>query len=738
MYPVKNLYENIKILINGSLLSYPQVFFSKSKLFAFFILFITFIFPTFGLAGLTCTFSALLFAAIIRLHPEKIKTGYYGYNALLVGLGLGSYYEYNTELILILFFAGLFTLLIHVSLEGIFNKYRLPVLSLPFLLSLWIIQLATKNIGFLTITDRGIYILNNIFQYFNFQSVQWYDYFNNQLLPEPVKYFFISLGSIFFQDTALAGFFIFIGLLIFSRISASLAVIGFTSAYVFMQFMGINVHQFSTFFVGFNFILTAIALGGFFIIPSVYSYLWVILLTPLTVLLTLGFSNVLNIWQLSVYSLPFNFVVIMFIYILYYRTQPRKKLAETIFQEFMPEKNLYSYQNLKSRFGNSLNKIHIMLPFWGEWTVSQGYDGKITHKNDFRHALDFVITYNGKTYKSEGSQLEDYYCYNKLVISPGYGTVVKVLDGIDDNVIGDVNTMSNWGNTIVIKHADYLYSQLNHLKAGSIKIKEGDFVKIGQPLAQVGNSGRSPEPHLHFQFQSYPYIGSPTMEYPLARYLKKNTTKKELKIFSIPKENEVIENVSINPLLYNAFHFIPGQQIKLISTQENKERYFTWEVLTDSLNNTYIHCKTTNSYAYIYNNGLSHYFNSFYGDKKSPLYLFYLSCYLVELSTISNYSVNDEFPLHHIFPFRILFLHDISAPFVKYIRASYSLKFAPSCNEKSISEIELQAQITKKIFGKTLKNANASIFIDKQGIYNITFDDKQKTILQFIYKERFE
>jgi len=734
---MKKVLKDIKEIGSGLILSYPQIFFSKSYAFSIFLIAITLIFPTLGLSGLICTLASLLFAKVFSLSPEKIKNGYYGYNALLVGLGLGSYYDWDFNLFILIVFAGFLSLLIHTFLEGILNKYRLPVLSIPFLLTLWIIQLATKNIDFLTISDRGVFLMNNIFSMGGVKALQWYDYFNNELLPLPVKYFFISLGSIFFQENAFAGLFIFTGLLFYSRIASSLAVLGFSIAYIFMSVLGIDTNQMTHFFVGFNFILTAIAIGGFFIIPSIFSYLWVIITTPLVVLFTIAFNNLLSTWQLSVYSLPFNAVVILFLFILFYRTNIRKKLAETTIQEYMPEKNLYIYKNYIKRFGQSMYKIHIMPPFWGEWTISQGYDGKITHKDMFKHALDFVITYNGKTYKGNGGALEDYYCYNKVVLSPGYGTVVKVVDGIDDNQIGDVNTINNWGNTIVIKHAEFLYSQLNHLKSGSFKVKEGDFVKAGQPITNVGNSGRSPEPHLHFQLQAYQHIGSPTIEYPLARYLLKNKQIKNLQLFKIPQESDIIENTTINNLIFNAFHFIPGQQIDIVLNMAERQKIFNWEVLSDSYNNTYILCRTTKSYAYIYNDGQSFYFNSFHGDKKSPLYAFYLSCYHIEFAANISDTIQDEFPLHQVFPFKILFIHDFVAPFVQFIKSNFSFKIKSQGN--LLNQIEMETCIKNKLFGKTIKSRISSILIDNQGIYNILLKEKKSEFnIKLVFKERYE
>ena len=51
-------------------------------------------------------------------------------------------------------------------------------------------------------------------------------------------------------------------------------------------------------------------------------------------------------------------------------------------------------------------------------------------------------------------------------------------------------------NMVIIKHRD-IYMLLLHLQKGSLRVKEGDTVKKGQWIANVGNSGYSSEPHLH-------------------------------------------------------------------------------------------------------------------------------------------------------------------------------------------------------------------------------------------------
>ena len=43
-----------------------------------------------------------------------------------------------------------------------------------------------------------------------------------------------------------------------------------------------------------------------------------------------------------------------------------------------------------------------------------------------------------------------------------------------------------------------------HLQSGSLKVKQGDKIKRGDPIGLVGNSGNTSAPHLHFHVMDGP------------------------------------------------------------------------------------------------------------------------------------------------------------------------------------------------------------------------------------------
>ncbi|WP_243059046.1 M23 family metallopeptidase [Nocardioides sp. SR21] len=60
------------------------------------------------------------------------------------------------------------------------------------------------------------------------------------------------------------------------------------------------------------------------------------------------------------------------------------------------------------------------------------------------------------------------------------------------------------GNHVVVDHGDGVWSACAHLRRGSVTVQPGTRVRAGQVLAQVGNSGNTSEPHLHFQLMDAP------------------------------------------------------------------------------------------------------------------------------------------------------------------------------------------------------------------------------------------
>mgnify|MGYP003593404946 CR=1 FL=1 len=655
--------------VNTVLNSYSMLFFSNRKFFAAIVLLTSFFNPYTGFAGFVATLIAALAAWFIGFSREQVKTGLYTYSGLLVGLGMGTFYEFSLGFWILLALSAIFSVMLSAALIAKLGKSNLPALSLAFIFTLWLVILSSREFAVIGLTERNIYWLNEMYATGGADLVRLVQWFEELPLPDSVAGFLRSLSAILFQSNIAAGIVLTIGLFLFSRIALTLMVAGYTIAILFIQLMdgyagGVNYYNLGT-----NFMLVSVALGGFYIIPSVRSYFWSLITVPISYILVIAFWKITYSWGLPVFSLPFCFTVILFIYVLQLR-KAGGKMVLTPVQYYSPEENLYRYINSRERVYNSFYYYHLGLPFMGDWTVSQGYNGGITHKGDWSKALDFVIKdKDGKTYYGDGSMPEQYYCYNKPVLSPMDGTVEEVIDHVEDNPIGKNNLHHNWGNTIVIKHADGLYTKLSHLKKGSFRVAKGAYVRKGDIVASCGSSGRSPEPHLHFQVQATPYFDSKTLEYPFAYYILTAGNQASVETFSVPQERSVISNVALNNQMKAAFTFQPGYCMKVKAAGFKNEE---WEVMVSAYNETYFYSKQSNAYAYFVNNGTVFYFTNYFGSRHSLLYLFYKAAYKIVLTADKRIVTKDIYPQNILAWHPLKWMQDIFSPFAIFMKTSYN------------------------------------------------------------------
>lgn len=179
---------------------------------------------------------------------------------------------------------------------------------------------------------------------------------------------------------------------------------------------------------------------------------------------------------------------------------------------------------------NEPSKITYHFPLAGRWFIAAGSTPHSHHRwvaaEEF--AFDIVRIGEGmRTSRGDGTKRQDYYAYGAEVLAAAAGTVVRVVDSLEETdgflrqpgeafaaynervaamqdglMQKGLDTIA--GNVVVIDHGNGEFSHYAHLKTGSAKVKVGEQVKQGQPLALLGTSGNSTEPHLHFQITSGP------------------------------------------------------------------------------------------------------------------------------------------------------------------------------------------------------------------------------------------
>lgn len=725
----KELSENkVNFYFEGIINSYSRVFFSKSKFFASIIILATFLNPYSGLSGFICLIVTLLFAEWFGYNKYLIRDGFYGFNSLLTGLALGVYYEFSPAFIFVLIFASMLTLLMTVWLAVFLGNYNIPFLTMPFLLSTWLSILSIRTFKAIHLSESGIYVFNEVQNFGGQYLLKFYDQILGFNIPFILDAYLKSLGAIFFQYNIFAGFLIAIGLLIYSRIAFTLSLTGFLSGYFFYFFQQAQFSDVYYSYIGFNFILTAIALGGFFFIPSKKTYLLVILTSPLVAVTLSAFSYIFNIIQLPIYSLPFSIIVMLVIFAMSNRLAA-KGISYVTNQQYSPENNLYKFSNRVERFQkDTYHQFH--LPFYGKWFISQGIDGKITHKEDWKYAWDFVVKdESGSPYSLPGTSVTDYYSFNLPVLAPAAGYVSEVVNDVEDNEIGEVNLAENWGNTVIIKHDNFLYSKISHLKKNSIRISKGEYVKKGDIIGHCGNSGRSPVPHIHFQIQTNDLIDGKTLKYPFSYYLLHEDNVNYFRSYDYPVEGETVLKIQSTYLVKESFKFPPGKILKFKCKLENGEtENVRWEVMVDAYNYSYIYCHNTNSVAYFINNETLHYFTDFTGDRKSLLYYFYIAANKVLLGYYENMTIRDKLPLAGIYSGPVKIIQDFIAPFHIFLNAGYNFSFKYIDNDLNPSEIIISSNAVTGFGNKVNRKLDFELVLNNNKIQKILISDDIKQI----------
>jgi murein DD-endopeptidase MepM/ murein hydrolase activator NlpD len=88
------------------------------------------------------------------------------------------------------------------------------------------------------------------------------------------------------------------------------------------------------------------------------------------------------------------------------------------------------------------------------------------------------------------------------VLAAAIGQVVRVRNDMDDSIVPTGRSFTDMaracGNGVVIDHRDGWQTQYCHMAKGSVRVKAREPVASGQPIGQVGVSGNTQFPHLHF------------------------------------------------------------------------------------------------------------------------------------------------------------------------------------------------------------------------------------------------
>lgn len=134
--------------------------------------------------------------------------------------------------------------------------------------------------------------------------------------------------------------------------------------------------------------------------------------------------------------------------------------------------------------------------------IQSGPNGSIHTLPVEKYALDIAKPAKiSNFFKFRQSSLESDSTFGIPVYSPCAGNVTISVDGFPDMPIGIVGEADK-ANHVTVDCGQFSVAMV-HFKKGSVLVKVGDVVVVGQQIALIGNSGHTSGPHLHIMAYRY-------------------------------------------------------------------------------------------------------------------------------------------------------------------------------------------------------------------------------------------
>ena len=579
--------------------------------------------PNVAGAGFVSIITLHLFIKLVGINWDKHKAAYIVYNPILAGMSIGVIFKFTPTVIFLIGIVTVFTFVLTISLAEYFKYMRIPLLSLPFAIVSTIFYLASTRYS--RLFSLMYYTKNHLAEY-------------DKYVPDMIAAFFKAFGAIVFMPNIVVGFLIFAIILYHSKILAFHAWAAF--------FTGVLIHSqvidsfdqalFNPF--AFNYILIGLTLGGIFLLPSIKSTIICLLAVGVSVILVDVSSGFEQLSSITIFTLPFNLTVILFVYSL--RVVGYSDINNYI--KLVPEESL-SFSIIYNRRFHP-DEVSIGLPMDCSMTVFQGKNGELTHKGKWGNAYDFVITdSDGSTGPQGTPDIINQYIFGKTVVAPVEGSVIACCDTFPDNPLGRVDHVNNWGNYIILGTVTGFFVEMSHIMTGSLMVKVGDYVALGQPMCKCGNSGFSSLPHIHIQAQKSGLLGDETIPFNFALY----KTGKKIHLYSSPDKGDVIEPVRCNYDMIKSLNLHLATQHRYSVVKNGKECgefSFTVNRVPDASGMMYLEDETGNRLYFNYYNA-TFTIHELEGKTSSLLRLFFIALPRLPLVDMPEFEWDDVLPV---------------------------------------------------------------------------------------------
>eukprot|EP01102_Stenamoeba_stenopodia_P007301 TRINITY_DN2041_c0_g1_i3.p1 TRINITY_DN2041_c0_g1~~TRINITY_DN2041_c0_g1_i3.p1 ORF type:complete len:388 (-),score=17.86 TRINITY_DN2041_c0_g1_i3:31-1194(-) len=287
--------------------------------------------PFIGLAGLLGVATSTLTAIVLGLNQSAIRAGLYGYNGLLTGLAIATFYSNLSFGMLVgpLIFCSILSVFLSIALSNLLApQWDIPCFTLPFNIVTAVFIVA--SIGVANFPRSAAPALATPTTQVTYAAFPWAS------IPEVVL---IGVSQVFLAANWISGLMILVGIAICSPIACLMAILGSSLGMLTALALGASESEITFGLWGYNSTLGAIAISVFFVLN-----LKVLLLAVLCAI-TCGLFFALCKVAFVVIALPaltFPFCLATLIFVLAKQSIPGIQPVPLSEADF-PEKNIRNF-----------------------------------------------------------------------------------------------------------------------------------------------------------------------------------------------------------------------------------------------------------------------------------------------------------------------------------------------------------------------------------------------------------
>jgi urea transporter len=221
-----------------------------------------------GGAGLLGLAASTLTAYLLGADRALIRNGLFGFNGILVGIGLAFFLEFEPLLAVYIVLGGAVSTVVMMALANFLSPWDMPALTAPFVLTAWLLLFAVYQFAHIRPSpliapmplDPQAAVQTELRELPTGAGAA------GLTVGNLAHGFFRGVGEVMFQDSLLTGVIFLLAILVNSRISAGFAALGSLLGLLTALALGGDGVAIYHGLYGFNPVLCAIALGGLFFV----------------------------------------------------------------------------------------------------------------------------------------------------------------------------------------------------------------------------------------------------------------------------------------------------------------------------------------------------------------------------------------------------------------------------------------------------------------------------------------